>query len=146
MYHTNIHITLLNTTYLPGPPHNLMGHNRPPKSKVAQQRYCQAHSKSFYLAGTFHWFSRYLSFAKYFLMVQYCIISLIWVVKCLNVAIGVNLTWYEDSSICKKCEFQAFWQVHFNTIIVLTGTNSDCGGLKSSYMYLRICQYNSHRK
>ena len=43
-----------------------------------------------------YWFSRYISFAKQFLMVQYCIISLICVVKCLNVAILfilVNL-WY----------------------------------------------------
>ena len=37
---------------------------------------------------------------------------------------------YEDSIICKKCEFHAFCQAHFNTNIVLTGTYSDCGGLR----------------
>ena len=41
----------------------------------------------------------------------------------------VNFICYEDSIICKKIEFHAFWQAHFNTNIVLRGTNSDCGGL-----------------
>ena len=37
----------------------------------------------------------------------------------------VNFTCNQDSSICIKCEFH----IHINKNIMLTDTNSDCGGL-----------------
>ena len=48
--------------------------SRPPQSRVARQRRWQAHSKYFYLAGTFYWFSCHISLTKQFLMLQFCII------------------------------------------------------------------------
>ena len=51
----------------------------------------------------------------------------------------VHFTYYEDSIICKRCEFQAFWEAHYNTNIVLTGTNSDCGDLVVTIVALSFC-------
>ena len=51
----------------------------------------------------------------------------------------VNFTYYEDPIICKKFGFHVFWQAHFNMNIVLTGTNSDCGGLN-----MGIISQNTH--
>ena len=58
--------------------------------------------------------------------------------KCIILFILVHFTCYEDYIILKKGEFHAFCQAHFNTNIVLTGTNSDCGGLHGVVVVLVV--------
>ena len=61
-------------------------------------------------------------------MTQYSIISLILVIKCLNLATGlqfclyvhdtqlVHFKFYEDSLVCKKSKTHAFWQAQIQIV------------------------------